>query len=116
MQPFNVYPLYDITPVKASGSTLWDDKGEKYLDMYGGHAVISIGHAHPYYVERLTEQLNAISFYSNSVQIPLQEQLAEKLGELSGLPDYDLFLVSSGAEANENALKLASENQVVDKR
>jgi acetylornithine aminotransferase len=108
MQPFNVYPLYDITPVKASGSTLWDDKGEKYLDMYGGHAVISIGHAQPHYVKRLTEQLNAISFYSNSVQIPLQKQLAEKLGELSGLPDYDLFLVSSGAEANENALKLAS--------
>ncbi|MDP5140917.1 MAG: aminotransferase class III-fold pyridoxal phosphate-dependent enzyme [Spirosomaceae bacterium] len=108
MQPFNVYPLYDITPVKALGSTLWDNKGEKYLDMYGGHAVISIGHAHPYYVEKLTEQLNAISFYSNSVQIPLQQQLAKKLGELSGLPDFNLFLVSSGAEANENALKLAS--------
>lgn len=108
MQPFNVYPLYDITPVKASGSTLWDDKGQDYLDMYGGHAVISIGHAHPYYVSRLTKQLNALSFYSNSVQIPLQKELAEKLGKMANLPDYDLFLANSGAEANENALKLAS--------
>jgi len=105
---FDVYPLYDIEPVKASGSYLWDKNGEEYLDLYGGHAVISIGHCHPYYVEKLTQQLNRISFYSNSVKIPLQEELAEKLGEISGYPDFRLFLVNSGAEANENALKLAS--------
>jgi acetylornithine aminotransferase len=87
---------------------LWDDKGEKYLDLYGGHAVISIGHSHPHYVKALTDQLNKIAFYSNSVQNPLQEELAEKLGRLSGYPDYQLFLCNSGAEANENALKLAS--------
>jgi len=105
---FDVYPLYDIEPVKAQGSYLWDKNEIKYLDLYGGHAVISVGHCHPYYVSLLTKQLNAISFYSNSVKISLQEELAEKLGELSGYPDYKLFLCNSGAEANENALKLAS--------
>jgi acetylornithine/N-succinyldiaminopimelate aminotransferase len=108
MKLFDVYPLFDITPVKASGSYVWDDKGEKYLDLYGGHAVISIGHSHPYYVNALTEQLNKIGFYSNSVRNPLQEQFAEKLGAVSGFPDFQLFLCNSGAEANENALKLAS--------
>ncbi len=108
MNLFDVYPLFDITPVKASGSWLWDDKGEKYLDLYGGHAVISIGHSHPHYVNALTEQLRKISFYSNSIKNPLQEKLAEKLGQVSGYPDYQLFLCNSGAEANENALKLAS--------
>lgn len=108
MLPFNVYPLYNITPQKAKGSTLWDAEGIEYLDMYGGHAVISIGHAHPHYVARLTEQLSNLSFYSNSVQIPLQQQLSTKLGEMANLPDFSLFLVNSGAEANENALKLAS--------
>lgn len=107
-QLFNVYPLYDIEPVRAQGSYLWDSKGERYLDLYGGHAVISVGHTHPRYVRAITEQLNRISFYSNSVRIPLQEELAEKLGALSGYPDYALFLCNSGAEANENALKLAS--------
>ncbi|KQS33111.1 aspartate aminotransferase family protein [Dyadobacter sp. Leaf189] len=105
---FDVYPIYDIEPVKAAGSYLWDSNGTKYLDLYGGHAVISVGHCHPEYVEKLTTQLGAISFYSNSVKISLQEELAEKLGELSGYPDYKLFLCNSGAEANENALKLAS--------
>lgn len=105
---FDVYPLYDIEPVKARGSYLWDKNGTEYLDLYGGHAVISIGHCHPYYVEKVSTQLNQISFYSNSVKIPLQEELASKLGELSGYPDFKLFLVNSGAEANENALKLAS--------
>ncbi|WAC11712.1 aspartate aminotransferase family protein [Dyadobacter pollutisoli] len=105
---FDVYPIYDIEPVKARGSYLWDQNGTKYLDLYGGHAVISVGHCNPYYVDMLTKQLNAISFYSNSVKISLQEELAEKLGELSGYPDYKLFLCNSGAEANENALKLAS--------
>lgn len=108
MKLFDVYPLFDITPAKAEGSWLWDNKGQKYLDLYGGHAVISIGHSHPHYVSSLTEQLNSIGFYSNSVQNPLQEKLAEKLGEVSGYPDYQLFLCNSGAEANENALKLAS--------
>ncbi|OIN59224.1 aspartate aminotransferase family protein [Arsenicibacter rosenii] len=107
-QLFNVYPLYDIEPVRAQGSYLWDSKGERYLDLYGGHAVISVGHTHPRYVRAITEQLNRISFYSNSVRIPLQEELAEKLGALSGYPEYALFLCNSGAEANENALKLAS--------
>jgi acetylornithine/N-succinyldiaminopimelate aminotransferase len=105
---FDVYPLFNITPVKASGSWLWDDAGVKYLDLYGGHAVISIGHSHPHYVSALTEQLNTIGFYSNSVQNPLQEKLAQRLGELSGYPDYQLFLCNSGAEAVENALKVAS--------
>jgi acetylornithine/N-succinyldiaminopimelate aminotransferase len=108
MNLFNVYPLVDITPVRALGATLWDDKGQQYLDFYGGHAVISIGHSHPHYVQRLTEQLGQLGFYSNSVQIPIQRELATKLGEVSGYPDYTLFLCNSGAEANENALKLAS--------
>jgi acetylornithine aminotransferase len=108
MNLFDVYPLFDITPVRAEGSWLWDDKGQKYLDLYGGHAVISIGHSHPHYVNALSAQLHKIGFYSNSVRNPLQEQLAEKLGVLSGYPDYQLFLCNSGAEANENALKLAS--------
>lgn len=108
MKNFDVYPLFDIEPIKAQGSYIWDKKGEKYLDLYGGHAVISIGHGHPYYVAKLTEQLNRISFYSNSVIIPMQAELAYKLGELSGYSDYNLFLINSGAEANENALKLAS--------
>ncbi len=108
MNLFNVYPLYDITPVKALGSKLWDKNGVEYLDLYGGHAVISIGHSHPHYVQKLTEQLSNIGFYSNSVNIPIQQELATKLGELSGYEDYELFLCNSGAEANENALKLAS--------
>jgi len=108
MELFNVYPLVNITPVRALGATLWDDKGQQYLDFYGGHAVISIGHSHPHYVQRLTEQLQNMGFYSNSVQIPIQRELAEKLGEVSGYPEYALFLCNSGAEANENALKLAS--------
>ncbi|MCQ9641569.1 aminotransferase class III-fold pyridoxal phosphate-dependent enzyme [Chryseobacterium sp. WG14] len=108
MNLFNVYPLFNINPVKAQGSFLWDDKGEQYLDFYGGHAVISIGHNHPHYQTKLKEQLEKISFYSNSVQNELQTELAEKLGRLSGYEDYSLFLCNSGAEANENALKLAS--------
>ncbi|MBP6385856.1 MAG: aspartate aminotransferase family protein [Pseudarcicella sp.] len=108
MELFNVYPLYDITPAKAQGSYLWDQNGVKYLDMYGGHAVISIGHSHPHYVKSLTEQLSQLGFYSNSVNIPIQQKLAQKLGELSDCQDYNLFLCNSGAEANENALKLAS--------
>lgn len=108
MKLFDVYPLFDINPVKAEGSFIWDEKGRKYLDMYGGHAVISIGHSHPHYVRRLTEQLGRIGFYSNSVLNPVQEELAEKLGRISGYPEYQLFLCNSGAEANENALKLAS--------
>jgi len=108
MKNFDVYPLFDIEPVKAQGSWLWDAQGTKYLDLYGGHAVISIGHTHPHYVEKITRQLNEIGFYSNSVQISLQKELAEKLGRISGYEDYSLFLINSGAEANENALKLAS--------
>ncbi|MDR4890740.1 MULTISPECIES: aspartate aminotransferase family protein [unclassified Chryseobacterium] len=108
MNLFNVYPLFNINPVKAQGSFLWDDKGEQYLDFYGGHAVISIGHNHPHYQNKLKDQLEKISFYSNSVQNELQTELAEKLGKLSGYEDYNLFLCNSGAEANENALKLAS--------
>jgi acetylornithine/N-succinyldiaminopimelate aminotransferase len=108
MKLFDVYPINNIIIDKAKGSYVWDDKGEQYLDLYGGHAVISIGHTHPHYVERLTNQLNKVGFYSNSVKMPLQDELAEKLGKLSGKPDYQLFLISSGAEANENALKLAS--------
>lgn len=108
MQLFDVYPLNDITIQKAAGSYVWDDKGTQYLDMYGGHAVISIGHTHPHYVQRLEEQLHQVGFYSNSVKIPLQVQLAEKLGQVSGKKDYQLFLCNSGAEANENAMKLAS--------
>lgn len=108
MNLFNVYPLFNINPIKAQGSFLWDDKGEQYLDFYGGHAVISIGHNHPHYQNKLKGQLEKISFYSNSVQNELQVELAEKLGKLSGYEDYNLFLCNSGAEANENALKLAS--------
>lgn len=108
MNLFDVYPLFNITPAKALGSWLWDDKGEKYLDLYGGHAVISIGHSHPHYIKRITAQLQKIAFYSNSVQNNLQREFAEKLGVLSGYPDYQLFLCNSGAEANENALKVAS--------
>jgi len=108
MELFDVYPLNDIVIDKAQGSYVWDDKGQIYLDMYGGHAVISIGHTHPHYVKRLEDQLHKVGFYSNSVKIPLQVQLAKKLGEVSGKEDYHLFLCNSGAEANENALKLAS--------
>nr|WP_315419802.1 aminotransferase class III-fold pyridoxal phosphate-dependent enzyme [uncultured Pedobacter sp.] len=108
MQLFDVYPLNDIEITKAAGSNVWDANEQKYLDLYGGHAVISIGHTHPHYVSRLTEQLKKVGFYSNSVKIPLQVQLAEKLGEVSGKKDFQLFLCNSGAEANENALKLAS--------
>ena len=108
MKLFDVYPLFEITPVKAQDVYVFDKKGNKYLDLYGGHAVISIGHSHPEYVERLTEQLNNIGFYSNSIQNPLQLELAKKLGRLSGCETYQLFLCNSGAEANENALKLAS--------
>lgn len=108
MDLFNVYPLNPVHIVRAEGSSVWDEIGEEYLDLYGGHAVISIGHTHPHYVKMLTTQLNKIGFYSNSVEIQLQRQLAQQLGELSGKPDYALFLCNSGAEANENALKLAS--------
>lgn len=108
MKLFNVYPLNPIEIVKAKASTVWDSEGNKYLDMYGGHAVISIGHTHPHYVKRISDQLNKIGFYSNSVEIPLQQQFADKLGSLSDKDEYQLFLCNSGAEANENALKLAS--------
>ena len=108
MQLFDVYPIQPITIVKARGSYVWDDQGEQYLDLYGGHAVISIGHTHPHWVQRIEEQLEQIAFYSNSIRIPLQRQLAEKLGAISGKESYQLFLCNSGAEANENALKLAS--------
>jgi acetylornithine/N-succinyldiaminopimelate aminotransferase len=108
MKLFDVYPLNDITIVKAAGSYVWDDTNQKYLDLYGGHAVISIGHTHPHYVKRLEDQLHKVGFYSNSIKIPLQVELAEKLGKVSGKEDYQLFLCNSGAEANENALKLAS--------
>jgi len=108
MNLFDVYPVNEITIVKAKGSYVWDDKGEQYLDLYGGHAVISIGHTHPHWVQRIEEQLEKIAFYSNSIRIPLQQQLAEKLGKVSGKTDYQLFLCNSGAEANENAFKLAS--------
>ncbi|MBI3882995.1 MAG: aspartate aminotransferase family protein [Sphingobacteriales bacterium] len=108
MKLFDVYPLNDITIVKAQGSYVWDDKDQKYLDLYGGHAVSSIGHTNPHYVKRLEDQLHKVGFYSNSIKIPLQVQLAEKLGKVSGKEDYQLFLCNSGAEANENALKLAS--------
>ena len=108
MKLFDVYPINPINIVKGEGSLVYDDKGTEYLDLYGGHAVISIGHTHPHYVKRLEAQLHQIGFYSNSVEIPLQKQLAEKLGHLSGKEDYQLFLCNSGAEANENALKLAS--------
>jgi acetylornithine/N-succinyldiaminopimelate aminotransferase len=108
MNLFDVYPLNDIEITKAAGSNVWDANNQQYLDLYGGHAVISIGHTNPHYVKRLTDQLNKVGFYSNSVKIPLQVQLAEKLGVVSGKKDFQLFLCNSGAEANENALKLAS--------
>lgn len=108
MTLFPVYPLFDINIVKGKGCHVWDDKGQEYLDLYGGHAVISIGHCHPHYVDMLTQQLNTLGFYSNSVINTLQSQLAERLGQMCGYPDYQLFLINSGAEANENALKLAS--------
>lgn len=108
MKLFDVYPLNDVTITKAAGSYVWDEQGTKYLDLYGGHAVISIGHTHPHWVKRIEDQLHQISFYSNSIKIPLQVELAEKLGKVSGKEDYQLFLCNSGAEANENALKLAS--------
>jgi acetylornithine/N-succinyldiaminopimelate aminotransferase len=108
MDLFNVYPLFDIEPVKAEGSFVFDKNGQRYLDLYGGHAVISIGHSHPHYVATITSQLERIGFYSNSVQNPLQKELAKKLGDISGMDEYSLFLCNSGAEANENALKLAS--------
>jgi len=108
MKIFDTYPLFAIEPVKGFGSWIWDRQGNRYLDLYGGHAVISIGHRHPVFVERLKNQLDRIAFYSNSVEIPLQTELAEKLGVASGYPDYSLFLCNSGAEANENAMKLAS--------
>ncbi len=108
MKMFPVYPLFDVEPIKAEGNYVFTEDGTKYLDLYGGHAVISVGHAHPHYVKRVTEQLKQIGFYSNSVPISIQKELAEKLGRLSGYPDWNLFLCNSGAEANENALKVAS--------
>jgi len=108
MNLFDVYPLFDVNIVKGEGCKVWDDKGQEYLDLYGGHAVISIGHSHPHYIQKVTEQLQKIGFYSNSVINKLQVQLAERMGRISGYDDYQLFLINSGAEANENALKLAS--------
>lgn len=108
MQLFDVYPRFEIEPVRGEGCYIWDRAGNRYLDLYGGHAVISIGHSHPRYVQKITEQLRQIGFYSNSVRMPIQQELAKKLGQLCGYPDYQLFLVNSGAEANENAIKLAS--------
>lgn len=108
MKLFPVYPLFDINIVKGKGCKVWDDKGQEYLDLYGGHAVISVGHAHPHYVQAINKQVETLNFYSNSVINKLQEQLAERLGKISGYEDYQLFLINSGAEANENALKLAS--------
>src|SRR5450432_388284 len=108
MKLFDVYPINNITITRAKGSYLWDNAGQQYLDMYGGHAVISIGHTHPHYVSRITHQLNQVAFYSNSIHIPLQQELADKLGKVSGKEDFQLFLCNSGAEANENAMKLAS--------
>ena len=108
MKLFDVYPLFNIAITRGEGCHVWDDKGQKYLDLYGGHAVISIGHAHPHYVEAVSRQVGTLGFYSNSVINPLQQQLAERLGKACGYDDYQLFLINSGAEANENALKLAS--------
>lgn len=108
MKLFDVYPLYDVTPVSARGIEVKDEHGQTYLDFYGGHAVISVGHSHPHYVNRMTEQLQKMAFYSNSIKNPLQVELSKKLGTLSGCEDYQLFMCSSGAEANENALKMAS--------
>ena len=108
MKLFDVYPLFNVNIVKGEGCKVWDDEGQEYLDLYGGHAVISIGHCHPHYVEKVGQQLQTLGFYSNSVQNKLQVELAERLGKVSGYEDYQFFLVNSGAEANENALKLAS--------
>ena len=108
MKLFDVYPLFDVNIVKGKGCKVWDDKGEEYLDLYGGHAVISIGHSHPHYIKKVSEQLENLGFYSNSVINKLQVELAERLGKICGYDDYQLFLINSGAEANENALKLAS--------
>lgn len=108
MQLFDVYPLFDINIVKGKGCHVWDEQGQEYLDLYGGHAVISIGHAHPHYVEMISNQVATLGFYSNSVINKIQQQVAERLGRISGYEDYSLFLINSGAEANENALKLAS--------
>ena len=108
MKLFDVYPLFDINIVKGKGCNVWDENGQEYLDLYGGHAVISIGHSHPHYIEKITDQLNNLGFYSNSVINKLQQQLAERLGKACGYEDYQFFLINSGAEANENALKLAS--------
>jgi Ornithine/acetylornithine aminotransferase len=108
MKQFDVFPRWQIEPVKGEGCKIYDKEGNEYLDFYGGHAVISIGHSHPKYVEKISEQLNKIGFYSNSVLIPLQDEYSEKLGKISGYPDYSLFMVNSGAEANENAIKLGS--------
>lgn len=108
MNLFDVYPLWDIEPVRAKGCKIWDNKGDEYLDLYGGHAVISIGHSNPEYIDGITEQLNKIGFYSNAVKNNLQKEFAERLGKVCGYPDYSLFLCNSGAEANENAMKLAS--------
>ena len=108
MKLFDVYPLMDVTIARGKGCTVWDSEGQEYLDLYGGHAVISIGHCHPHYIEAMTRQLQTLGFYSNSVQNPLQREFAQRLGKACGYEDYSLFLVNSGAEANENALKLAS--------
>ncbi|MBR2177765.1 MAG: aspartate aminotransferase family protein, partial [Paludibacteraceae bacterium] len=108
MEPFKVFPLYDVNIVRGNATRIYDDQGKEYLDLYGGHAVISVGHTHPYFVQKVTEQLNKMGFYSNSVINKLQLELADKLGKMSGYEDYSLFLINSGAEANENALKLAS--------
>ena len=108
MNLFDVYPLYPVEPVQGKGSYVYDAAGTEYLDLYGGHAVISIGHAHPHYVKQISEQVGKLGFYSNSVENSLQQQLADRLGRLSGYDDYSLFLCNSGAEANENAIKLAS--------
>src|SRR5574344_1845261 len=108
MKLFQVYSLYNVEPVRGKGSYVYDSEGQEYLDLYGGHAVISIGHAHPHYIQAITEQVSKLGFYSNSVQNSLQEKLAERLGKASGYEDYSLFLCNSGAEANENAMKLAS--------
>ena len=108
MKLFDVYPLFDVNIVRGQGCKVWDDKGQEYLDLYGGHAVISIGHSHPHYIKKVTEQVSKLGFYSNSVVNKLQVELAERLGRISGYDDYQLFLINSGAEANENALKLAS--------
>ena len=108
MKLFDVYPLWDIEPVKAEGCRLWDKEGREYLDLYGGHAVISIGHSHPVYRQMLSDQIDKMGFYSNAVKNSLQTELALRIGDMSGYPEYSLFLCNSGAEANENAMKLAS--------